>query len=194
MSFQNSSADSKLLNPSVVSSISAGGKSLDAKAFNRRTGAAPAVVTDYSVKTESEDRSHFAIKFDCADSTRDQTLAILLTPDVASSSKPQISIRLDGKDDSAKAEQQEGKSQWHTIDVVPGRHEVVVQAKPGKDEKKWSGTASVWFIAQQKQPTKEVAFTLTKEPTARPLPPRAWREGEIRKSVKLGTVHILSAL
>jgi hypothetical protein len=50
---------------------------------------------------------------------------------------------------------------------------------------------AAWLVAKQKQPTKTICFQLKAEAKPRPLPPKAWAAGEVKKSVKLGEVALL---
>lgn len=194
LQFHGSSADAKILNPSVVKSISLNGRQVDAKSLSLKTEKTVDIVSEIKLKQDASDRSKINITLNVAESANDAVIAVLLTPDTSIhvKAKPNLVARFDGKDIEAKTEPQEGKSQWYMVDVQRGKHDIMLQVKTAKDEKDWKGKAVLWLIAKQMQNTKEISFTLKSEPKTRPLPPHVWGVGEVRKNAKLGETKIES--
>ena len=190
--FHNSSADAILLNPSFVKSISMDGKPVVAKSLSLETVKSPDIVSGLNLMRDAVDKSKINITLNVSESSKDAIISILLTPDTSLQVKtrPTLIATVDGKEVEVKAEPQEGKSQWYLVDVKPGKHDIKLRVKAGKDEKVWKGNASLWMIAQQKQNTREIIFTLKSEVKTRPIVPHVWGAGEVRKNVNLGNVSI----
>jgi len=182
----------KLLNPEIIESAVMGGKSVNAGALPLPEDEEPSLVTGMAVRPEGAGRPRFTVRFNLSETGREGALALLMMPDPSSAGgpKPSLSARIDGAAAAVKTEPQEGRSQWFTIDVRPGKHEIAVQARPGRDSQEWIGKVAVWLVAKQKQPTKEISFRLKAEPKPGPRPPKVWAVGEIRKNVKLGDISL----
>jgi hypothetical protein len=191
--YHGASANARILNPGIIKSMTASGKTVQPGSFSFRTEAAPGLTTAGRVSTDHLDKSKATVSFDLSATASEATLAVLLTPDTALTvkAKPSLRVTVDGKEADAKSEGDEGRSQWHLVQVQPGKHTLTLEGILGKKEVAWRGHASVWMIAQQQQASKEVSFTLTHEMKERPMPPHPWRSGEVRKSVKLGEAAIM---
>ncbi len=194
MQFHSGSSDAKLLNPSVVASMTEAGKTLDPGSFSIRIGQAPAVAADFVAKNAVGKKSRIDVTLTLSETCNDAIVAILLTPDSAltTKKKPSITVLLDGNGSTVKSESQEGRSQWCTLAISPGRHAMSFEVRPDSTEKEWKGIASVWLIAQQQQPTKQLSFVLRDQFKDYPQPPRPWMPGEVRKTVKLGEVEVIA--
>lgn len=60
----------------------------------------------------------------------------------------------------------------------------------GHKENRWTGKVSVWLICSQKPEGREVSFDLAQGlGKKRPMPPRPWPSGQIRRTVKLGELE-----
>ena len=182
----------KILNPDLLESVTAAGKSVDLGSLSFKEEVEPICVVDVAVQPDAADRSRFSIRLNLSEAAGQAGLAMLLTPDSPSTvgPKPVLSAWLDGRPQTVKTEPQEGRSQWYTVEVRPGKHEILVQGKPGQAGQEWRGKIIVWLVAQQKHPSNEISFRLKAEPRPRPLPPKVWAVGEIRKNVKLGEINI----
>jgi len=192
--FHGGIADTKILNPSLLKSISMNGKQVDIKSVSLKTEKTPNIVSGVKLKQDAGDKSKINITLNVDESVNDAMIAVLLTPDTSIhvKAKPNVVAIINGKEIEAKTEPQEGKSQWYIVDVERGEHDIVLQAKLGKDEKDWKGKAVVWLIAKQKQNKKEISFTLKSELKIKPLPPHVWGLGEVRKNMKLGEIKVES--
>ncbi|UCC40313.1 MAG: hypothetical protein JSV96_02330, partial [Candidatus Aminicenantes bacterium] len=59
----------------------------------------------------------------------------------------------------------------------------------------WRGKVSVWLVCSQKPDGMEVSFDLAQGlGKKRPMPPRPWPSGELRRNVKLGELEIRTPL
>ncbi len=190
--YHSASPGARLLNPSIVESMTASGPSADPRKFSPRTEPGPPVVSDVSVRTESRDPAVIRVAFDLPGTSREAAIAVLLTPDdsLSPKKKPALSAVMDGRESAVKTEEQEGRSQWYQVNAAPGRHAMEMTLKPGKDERGWSGEAHVWLISRQEQRAKEASFVLHKAIALHPRPPHPWKEGEVRRSVKLGEARL----
>jgi hypothetical protein len=167
---------------------------MDANSLSLKTEKTPDIVSGVKLNQDGSDKSKINITLKVDESTKDAMIAVLLTPDTSIhvKAKPNLVASINGKVIEAKTEPQEGKSQWYMFDVERGKHDIVLQVKPGKDEKDWKGKAVVWLIAKQKQNKKEISFTLKSELKIKPLPPHVWGLGEVRKNMKLGEIKVES--
>jgi hypothetical protein len=183
----------KLLNPEIIESAMVEGKSIGTGALSLPEDEESPLVTDIAVRPEKAGRPKFTVRFNLSETGRESALALLMTPDpsAAGGPKPGLSAWIDGAAAAVKTEPQEGRSQWFTVDIRPGKHEILVEARPGGESQEWKGSVAAWLVAKQKQPTKTICFQLKAEAKPRPLPPKAWAAGEVKKSVKLGEVALL---
>jgi hypothetical protein len=182
----------KLLNPDLIESVTLAGIRADAGTLTLEGDKALPLVTDFAVQPEAADRSKFSVRFNLSETAGQAALAVLLTPDSSSAAgpKPVLSAWTDGRLEAVHTEPQEGRSQWYTVEVRPGKHETLARLQPGQGGLEWRGKIIVWLVAQQRHPTKEISFRLKAEPQPRPLPPKVWGVGEIRKNVKLGEITL----
>jgi hypothetical protein len=180
----------RLLNPEVVTRVTAGGLPVDPRALTLKGTVPPPVVTNSSVTRSRKDDGSAQMAFTISASSSDARLAILLTPDESQKSKgrPTVNIVIDGKGKALGGEDQEERSQWYTIGVLPGKHMATLTMAAGKDP--WSGTASVWLVSHQRQETAGLSCELKAKPVMRPMPPHPWPSGEVRRTIKLGEARI----
>jgi hypothetical protein len=73
-------------------------------------------------------------------------------------------------------------------------HIIVPQGeKENMKETRWTGKVSVWLVCPQRPEGREVSFDLAQKlGKKRPMPPRPWPPGELRKTIKLGELEIRS--
>ena len=190
--YHSPSSDARLLNPSVLESFVLNGKKYPASSFVLNSMQIPDVVTEFDIKSGKSD--NFNITLNLSESAREGMLAILLTPDtiINVSAKPTLTAKEDGKEINTKTEPQEGKSQWYTVDISPGKHDFNMQVTTNGANKPWSGKAQVWCVTKQKQNTQDLTFNLNREMKLKPLAPHVFDVGEVRKNVKLGEIKIES--
>jgi hypothetical protein len=190
--FHNSTSDAKLLNPSIVKSISIDGKRSYGWSLPLNTVKSPDIVSGLNLRREVGDKSKISMTLNISETARYATLSVLLTPDtsLAVKSRPILIANIDGKETEVKTEPQEGKSQWYFVEVNPGKHDITMSVKLGKDEKLWRGKAGVWLIAKQKQNSREIKFTLNSDIETKPSVPHVWEESEIRRTIKLGNANL----
>ena len=190
--YHSVSSGANILNPAVIKSMKVLGKDVNPRTFSFAVEPTPIVITEGNLKSDPKDQSKVNARFTLSETAKEATLAILLTPDTTLNlkTKPSLSIIIDGKEASVKSEGQEGRSQWYTSFIQPGKHVVTVEVRLGKGEREWRGNASVWIIAQQRQNTREVSFTTYNRVKERPMPPHPWGAAEVRKNEKLGEAPI----
>jgi hypothetical protein len=190
--FHSSSVYAKLLNPSFVKSISIDGKTSDAHALSLKTVKSPDIVSGLNLMKDARDKSKINTTLNVGESAKDAMLSVLLTPDksLGVKSKPTLVAVVDGKETEVKTEPQEGKSQWYFVEVKPGKHDIAIRVKLGKNEKLWKGSAALWIIAKQKQNSREIKFALKSDIKTKPAVPHVWEESEIRKNIKLGVISL----
>jgi len=185
--------DARILNPEIIESIDYMGKKIDPDELKIPAETHVEVVKDYSVKCINEDKcSEIDIKFNLHESSMVANLAILLEPTGISIEKdlPELAITLDNMEVDAKIEKQEGLWAWYKIDITPGEHSSKITISPSQKKKGWTGNASFWIISFQEQKMKEISFKLKREGKLRPMPPKPWKIGEIKRNVKLGDVRV----
>ena len=145
-----------------------------------------------SLDAAKGDRSRCALKFGVSKETRLATLAVLLTPDDDSGAAgmPALSVDYDGASGLVRSEEQEGKSQWFTVELPSGVSAVNVAISDGKDGKGWKGNAQFWLIADQEFPTATLALPPGAVVSGRPMPPCPRGTGSVRSNVKLGVIAL----
>ena len=105
-----------------------------------------------------------------------------------------MTAQVDGQDAKVLTEHQEGKSQWYTVAVTPGKHTLTMNIVPAKDSLSWQGKATVWFVAKQMQSSKTIEIGLKQAPEERSLPPIVWSTGEVRKNVRVGELKLSATI
>lgn len=192
ISFHSPSADAAILNPGVLREPGSAAKALKAECSRLLKAPAPRIISD--VKVDGVSAMGPAIEISCSVSgtSGDGMLAIMTVPGDMKAGKVALkaSARIDGKDAPVGTEYQEGKSEWYKISLEPGAHTVLVTFTTVKDSTLWKGSATAWFIARQKQSSGELTLHLKGNPAERIMPPVIWRDGEIRRSLELGTVRL----
>jgi len=154
----------------------------------------PAYVQDHGIVTgrvtSGAKPGTIDVSFNLSGGASDAHLAVLLTPSAGVKEKvhPDVHATMDGGAAVVKSEQQEGASRWYTLDVAPGKHEVSLGLSSGRDA--WSGNAQVWVVAQQVRQTQSATMVLKHPGGGSPYPPHPWRPGEVRKTTKLGDIHV----
>jgi hypothetical protein len=159
-----------------------------------------------------ENQPEIDIKFDLHKPAEEATLAVLLEPTGESKGErePEVSAFLDGEKVELKVEQQKGRWGWYTFNVRPGQHtsRIIIApsekennedngARPhfsqGEKETRWTGKVSVWLVCSQRPEGMDISFDLAQKlGKKRPMPPRPWPSGEMRRTVKLGELEIRS--
>ena len=185
--YHNSSDDAKLLNPSVIKSVSINGKQVEIGTLNFKTENSPEIFTELKLDQGVNDKSKFQITLNVSETTNESKISLLLTPDtlLKTKVKPVVTAILNGKTVNVQTEPQSGRSQWYMVDVNPGKNDIVFQVYPGRDEKEWKGIVSVWMITKQKQNAKEIKFKLKKDIKIKPQVPHIWNLNEIRRNKKI---------
>jgi len=123
---------------------------------------------------------------------------------------PAVTAVLNGKPTPVQSHVQKDRWGWYRIPVgpdvqVPGPtgprslpHNCRVTLAPGTeaDAGPWAGVVQVWLVLRQEPAPVEVTFELASgaaslaEAAARPMPPRPWPTGQVRRNVKLGTLEV----
>ena len=187
----------RLLNPEKVSEVTVGGKKVKPKevvfpAEKLKEPLSNASVDVSSIKGGSVVRIHFILK----DPALEATLAVLLEPSGKSidAEDPVVALGVDGSKVEAKVENQKGRWGWYRVNVLPGEHTAQVQVVPGKDMNEWTGSAYVWLVCLEKPQAIEVSFALAQKISSkRPMPPKPWPVGVVRKNIKLGKFEVRAA-
>jgi len=193
LKFYNGTEDAKILNPKKVKSIEYEGKNINLDELSISTETQSKSVPDYSVKcADGKKCLEIDVNFTIHESSHNTTLAILLEPDLNSMGKDllELAFLLDDKEVKAKSEKQKGLWAWYKIDVMPGEHLSRITITPAEKKNGWTGNASIWIISFQEQKIKEISFELKREVKLRPMPPKPWKIGEIKRNVKLGDVKV----
>ena len=72
-----------------------------------------------------------------------------------------------------------------------GRHTSRIIIAQEDKENKWTGKVSVWLVCSQRPDGMDISFDLAQKlARRRPMPPRPWPSGEMRRTVKLGELEI----
>jgi hypothetical protein len=210
--FYDAKRGARLLNPEIVRTAKYAGKSIRPNKLSIPARPLPETVSHSSIRLSSQDKQpEINIKFDLHQPAEEATLAILLEPTGESKgeTESEVTAFLDGEKVELKVEQQKGRWGWYTFNVRPGKHTsrlIIAQGEkenmedngdsphyPIENEKEdgWTGKVSVWLICSQRPGGMEISFDLAQSlGKKRPMPPRPWPSGELRRTVKLGELEI----
>jgi hypothetical protein len=209
--FYDAGKEARLLNPEKVRTVKYGGKSIKPNKFLIPAKLFPETVSHGIVQLSSqENQPEIDIKFDLHKPAEEATLAVLLEPAGESTGErePEITAFLDGEKVELKVEQQKDRWGWYTFKVRSGKHTsriIIAQSKKennedngarphfsqGEKKTRWTGKVSVWLICSQWPEGMDISFDLAQKPgKKRPMPPRPWPSGEMRRTVKLGELEI----
>ena len=120
-------------------------------------------------------------------------LAILLQPDEPAGKEtwPTVSAELDGAFIETKNQTKDGSWGWYVMDAEPGAHQAMIEILPAEGTESWSGTAQAWLIYFHRPPATTLEVEYTGPSTgARPLPPRPWEPGTLRRNQRIGEVAV----
>lgn len=192
MTLHSVSPDMKILNSSAFKSANQGSTPLQAAAAELRKIRTRPIVQDFAVTASKDQRGLLQIRCTVAENTTDGMIAVLLAQDGGDGKKIPLNVTatLDGADAAVSTEYQEGKSQWYKVAVTPGKHDLALSVRLSKEGPAWSGRATVWCIARQKQETRVVEFSFDRPVTERLLPLTVWPAGEMRKSLRVGEARL----
>ena len=208
----------RLLNPEMIRTAKYGGKSVKPNKLSIPTSHLPKSVSNTSVLLSSQkNKPEIDIKFDLLEPAEEAFLAVLLEPAGESSGEKEteVSAFLDGKKVEISVEQQKGRWGWYMFNVQHGKHtsRIIITQSEKEDEKnraengdrphfsqaekentkenKWAGNVSVWLVCSQRPEGMDISFNLAKKlGKKRPMPPKPWPSGVLRKTVKLGELEI----
>ena len=126
-------------------------------------------------------------------SVQNAQLAILATPqnDSDRQNVPQVSLVIDGKDDTVQYERGEGASVWCLHRLTPGSHSVHVSLSSMKRQQPWHGSLSCWTVVRQQRKGIDVIFTGDQGFVEKPMPPLPFPAGVMAKNIRLGEVKIV---
>lgn len=184
----------RLLNPEKVNEVLVGGKKVKPKEALFPAEKLKETVSDASVQVSSaKEGSVVDIRFKLQEPALEATLAILLEPSGKSvdAEDPAVELSVNGSKVEPKVENQKGRWAWYRIDVLPGEHTAQMQIVPGKDRIEWMGSAYVWLVYLEKPKAVDASFALSQKISSRrPMPPKPWPVGVVRKDIKLGKVEV----
>jgi hypothetical protein len=184
----------RLFNPEKVKGATINGKKVKPKEILLPAEKLKKPVSNASVQASSiAGGSEVGIHFVLRDPALEATLAVLLEPSGKSidAEDPVVVLNLNGSDIEAKVENQKGRWGWYRVDVKPGEHKAQIKIVPGKNMNEWTGSAYVWLVCLEKPQAIEVSFELAQKIVSkRPMPPKPWPAGVVRKNIKLGKVEV----
>jgi len=195
LAVHSASQDVRILNPSVLKSNSDVSTSI--REFQKGlTKSRPVeIVRDAKIDGSGSSNGKVTLQFAAAENISDAMVAVLLAQDNSTKTKTPLKVttQVDGQDAKVSTEHQEGKSQWYTVAVTPGKHTLTMNIVPAKDSLSWQGKATVWFVAKQMQSSKTIEIALKETPQERSLPPVVWSAGEERKNVRVGELKLATS-
>ena len=126
------------------------------------------------------------VRYDLGEEAEDPVLAILLDPYQGPlRGKKGLNVLLDGKPVAFHREGKRGRWNWLTLSVPAGSHKVSVRCGVHA-----AGRARVRLYASVRPAGREMAFHMARPcTTERPMPPRPFPPGTLRKSFDLGEVE-----
>lgn len=183
-----SSADAKILNPNVVESIRANGKSDPVDQIKNIFTAAPQKITSGFIKTGTGEVSVLKGSFSLNKTVSSARMALLLQsePEKVLKNVPNIQITLNDQKLDLKAQYASKGWAWYTVLITSGKQDVFVKALASSADG-WKGHASLWLLTDQKQPGTELVFVTKNKVGQHILPPVPHKPGLFKKSIKLTT-------
>jgi len=194
--FYDAERGARLLNPEMVRTVKYGGKSVRPNKLSIRIRPLLETVSHSSVRLLSQEKNpEIDIKFYLHKPAEEATLAVLLEPagESKGETESEVTAFFDGEKVELTVEQQKDHWGWYTFNVRNGArphfpHIIIPQ---GEKKNGWAGKVSVWLVCSKKPEGMEVTFDLAQKlGKRRPMPPRPWPSGELRKTVKLGELEI----
>jgi hypothetical protein len=190
----DSGGEARLLNPEKVSSFVYDGMRIDPTNEVIPVVKLTEPVNRVSVqKYAGEGQFWSDIRFRLHEPTKTATFCFLLEPSgvFVDGEDPAVVMSLNGEQVGMQTAIQEGRWKWYKRDIPIGSHLMRVQIFPPEGKLNWTGTASAWLVLSLEPNAKDVSLTLKQElPRLRPMPPRALRPGQFRRTVKLGSFEV----
>ena len=195
LAIHSATPDMKILNPALLKSAADVSGAILEIQQGLRTARSLEPVRDARIDGSKGSAGVLNLTFSAAENISDAMIAVLLAQDHSAKSKTPLKVtaQVDGQDAKVSTEHQEGKSQWYTVAVTPGKHSLSLKIVPSKDSLFWQGKATAWFVAKQKQEAKTLELALKLAPIERSFPPIVWQTGELRKNLKLGEAKLSTA-
>ncbi len=194
--FYDAGKGARLLNPEKVRTAKYAGKSIKPNKLLIPAKLFSETVSQGLVQLSPQEKHpEIDIKFDLHKPAEEATLAVLLEPveESMGEREPEVSAFLDGEKVELQVEQQKGRWGWYTFKVRPGKHTSRIIIAQEEKENGWTGKVSVWLVCSQRPEEMDISFDLAQKlARRRPMPPRPWPSGELRKTVKLGELEIRS--
>ncbi len=184
-----------LLNPGRVKSLVVEGKEIPPSAFSFPPTEEAYPVRSSLVALGGEGPGlDVEVRFALDESAENPMLAVLLDPYQGPlGGKKGLKVLLDGKPASFHREGKRGRWVWLTLPVSPGSHTVRVLGSAPKGVEKVSCSAKVWLYVSTRPAATEIAFHQVRPcTTERPMPPRPFPAGILRKGYDLGEVEFHS--
>lgn len=180
--------DARVFNSGALTSISVDGKTVTPAAFGLSMVSAEGT---HSRPSCTIDGAKGTVNVRCVVDTafHDARLAILLSPDaeVPKSAIPRVTGILDGGKVDVESGDDEGRSRWFLIPVAAGEHAFQFGLSAGQGA--WKGNVRVFLTGMERPVSHELVIGTTQPRTARILPPRIWKAGEIRRTIELGSTR-----
>jgi hypothetical protein len=187
LSILETTPEAKILNPSTLSSVMSGGKTVAPAAL--KVVSAPIG----TVRGTKERAAGLTVDLTVSPAARSALLAVLVRPAEGAAGKadPEVVLTLDGAKVSAGRVANKGVWAWYSFPVASGKHALSVHVSPGRGAKSWAGSAEVWLSGAEAVVPVEVTLTATGDlPAGRPLPPTGRGPNELPRLLKLAETRL----
>ncbi len=188
----SSSFDARLLNPDAV----ANGQRLDVNyrqlARDLREEKTPAPVTNFNLRSRGMGSGTADLSVQVNPSSREGIIAFLVAPgdETAKDASFRVTVNVGGREVEVRSEYQEGRSQWFSFTVLPGRQSCSVTLRQTKGEPVEKARMQAWYVGRQAMPTKSMELPPEGSVQKRILPPIVVPTGELARNIKLGEVTL----
>jgi hypothetical protein len=179
--------DVRILNPGSIKSLLFRGTTVDPRAFSPGgTKSNPPVRVRRSRTEKTGGTWEVSVSVDS--SSRNGMLAVLLKPAKGEqfTSRPEVSMTLDGTSVKPEVESQKGMWAWYTLGAGPGDHTLTFSVARGEKVASWKGSAAGYFICDQSRQAEVVTLIMNEPPSFLPMPPRPTPPGTFRVNTRLG--------
>jgi hypothetical protein len=186
----------KLLNPDVVEKILVADSSYVIEDFSlpELVPIKPITKKDFNVDKEGNCITITAdINVDSSVVSGDISALFKPTEDFINHPVPTIKYYLKDKEIIPRSNKAKGKWDWETIQVNRGENQIKIVITPNEMTKTWYGTASFWFLGNQKQNKYEMKIVSRIPIRTRILPPAVFAPDELRRTIQLDELKIKMA-
>ncbi len=178
----------RLLNPEKIYRMKLDQVELDLHEVGNIFEEPQPVLSDYDVQFNcGKHKAEVDITIAIPQSMASAQMAMLLEPIDKNTELPKLKIQIknNGKQIDPEVEKQKNRWAWYKTDLVRGKNEMNIKIQSAQKREALKLIGSIWLVGNQQKELKTVNFELVEILTKRPMPPKPWAPGQIRRTIKL---------